>query len=69
MLALRGDDARDRKLLGEVVKRVSKALRAQRDEGRVRSAVDRLGNLLWSRRAGAGDVVVSSIPGGASPRT
>lgn len=56
VLSLRGDDVRDRKLMSEVTRRVSKALRAHRDEGRVRSSTDRLGNLLWMRRAGTRDV-------------
>lgn len=57
VLALKGDDVRDRRLLTEVTKRVSKALRIQREEGRVRSSTDRLGNMLWSRRTGRSDVV------------
>ncbi|MFC3694863.1 hypothetical protein [Chenggangzhangella methanolivorans] len=54
VIALRGDDARDRKLLSEVTRRASKALRKQRDDGRVRSAADGNGNLLWSRRVWPG---------------
>lgn len=57
VLALRGDDVRDRRLLTEVTKRVSKALRHQREAGYVRSSTDKLGNMLWSRRMGRGDQV------------
>ena len=66
VLALRGDDVRDRRLLTEVTKRVSKALRIQREEGRVRSSTDRLGNMLWSRRVGRADVVDPETDGTAS---
>ncbi|MFC3694631.1 hypothetical protein [Chenggangzhangella methanolivorans] len=50
VISLRADDARDRKLLSEVTRWASKALRKQRDEGRVQSAPDQNGNLLWVRR-------------------
>lgn len=53
IVALRGEDARDRKYLSELTKRVSKALRAMREEGNVRSLVDAKGNLKWSRRTAA----------------
>lgn len=53
VIALRGDDARDRRYLSEITKRVSKALRKLREDGRVRSSTDKCGNLLWSRRTGA----------------
>ncbi len=52
IVALRGDDVRDRKLISEITRRVSKALRVHREAGRVRSSVDRFGNLTWSRRVG-----------------
>jgi hypothetical protein len=39
-----------RKYLSDLTKRVSKALRGMREEGHVRSAQDRKGNLLWERR-------------------
>ena len=52
ILALKGDDVRDRKLVSEVTRRVSKALRSHRELGRVRSSVDKFGNLMWSRRVG-----------------
>lgn len=51
VVALRGDDIRDRKLLTEITRRASKALRVQRTRGHVRSSIDPLGNLLWSWRA------------------
>jgi hypothetical protein len=50
IVSLRGDDVRDRKLVSEITRRVSKALRKHRDLGRVRSSVDLHGNLMWSRR-------------------
>ena len=50
VLTLSGSDIRDRKLLTEVTRRVSKALRVQRERGRVRSSVDAIGNLAWSAR-------------------
>jgi hypothetical protein len=51
ILSLSGHDARDRKLLSDHTKRVSKALRALRTENVVRSAVDPKGNVMWSLRA------------------
>jgi hypothetical protein len=50
IVTMRGEDARDRKYLSELTKRVSKALRAMRAEGNVRSATDAKGNLLWASR-------------------
>jgi hypothetical protein len=50
IVALRGEDARDRKYLSELTKRVSKALRAMREEGNVRSVTDAKGNVSWERR-------------------
>jgi hypothetical protein len=52
IVALRGEDARDRKYLSELTKRVSKALRAMREEGNVRSVTDAKGNLIWEQRDG-----------------
>lgn len=49
IVALRGDDARDRKLLSDLTKRVSKALRAMKLEGNVRSVVEGKGNVRWER--------------------
>jgi hypothetical protein len=53
VVALRGDDVRDRNYVSEITRRVSKCLRKHREEGRVRSSVDRFGNMVWSRRADA----------------
>ncbi|MGV2127325.1 hypothetical protein ACQZ4Q_14675 [Agrobacterium vitis] len=50
IISLRGEDARDRKYLADLTKRVSKALRALRSDGLVRSQVDVKGNLTWERR-------------------
>ena len=51
VIAVGGQDARDRKFVSEHTKRVSKALRALRNENVVRSSVDAKGNVLWSVRA------------------
>lgn len=50
IVALRGEDARDRKYLSDLTKRVSKALRQMRGEGNVRSVTDAKGNMSWERR-------------------
>ncbi|MGB3832201.1 MAG: hypothetical protein WA975_10080 [Mesorhizobium sp.] len=50
IVAMRGEDARDRKYLSDLTKRVSKALRAMREDGNVRSVTDAKGNLMWERR-------------------
>lgn len=50
IVAVSGQDARDRKYISDLTKRVSKALRALRDENVVRSSVDPKGNILWSLR-------------------
>ncbi|WBQ11702.1 hypothetical protein L2D00_07520 [Hyphomonadaceae bacterium BL14] len=50
IVAMRGDDARDQKFLSELTKRVSKALRALRDNGEVRCVTDARGNMEWVRR-------------------
>lgn len=50
IVALRGEDARDRKYLSELTKRVSKALRSMREEGNVRSVTDAKGNTMWEQR-------------------
>jgi hypothetical protein len=49
VVAVGGQDARDRKLITEVTRRASKALRTLKAEGVVRSSVDKRGNLMWSR--------------------
>ncbi|MGB3875069.1 MAG: hypothetical protein WA980_04365 [Shinella zoogloeoides] len=51
IIALRGEDPRDRKYLSDLVKRVSKALRQQRENGNVRSLKDEHGNIVWDRKA------------------
>jgi hypothetical protein len=51
VLAVNDQDARDRKLLTEHTRRVSKALRILRDENVVRSSVDAKGNVMWTMRA------------------
>ena len=50
IVAMRGEDARDRKYLSDLTKRVSKALRAMREAGEVQSVTDAKGNVLWSKR-------------------
>lgn len=49
VLALSGHDARDRRLMADHTKRVSKALRILKQDGAVRSAGDGRGNLVWTR--------------------
>lgn len=51
IVAMRGEDARDRKYISDLTKRVSKALRSMKAEGYVRSVADAKGNLSWERRA------------------
>lgn len=46
IVTMRGEDARDRKYLSELTKRVSKALRTMREEGHVRSVADAKGSLM-----------------------
>jgi outer membrane translocation and assembly module TamA len=50
IVAMRGEDARDRKYISDLTKRVSKALRSMKAEGFVRSVADAKGNLSWERR-------------------
>lgn len=47
VLALAGNDARDRKLMTDHTRRVSKALRALSIEGTARRANDAQGNVVW----------------------
>ena len=47
ILSVSGQDARDRNLMTEHTKRVSKALRALKEEGRVTAAKDERGNMTW----------------------
>lgn len=50
IVALRGDDARDRKYVSDLTRRVGKACRALRAAGTVHSVVDDKGNVMWLRR-------------------
>lgn len=54
IVALRGEDARDRKYLSDLTKRVSKALRAMKHDKIVLSITDRRGNIVW-RKADTND--------------
>lgn len=51
LVVMRGDDARDRKYVGDLVKRVSKALRQQKEVGAVSAVKDDKGNVLWRRKS------------------
>lgn len=51
IIAISGQDARDRKYVSDLTRRVGKALRALRDENAARSAIDPKGNVMWSLRA------------------
>jgi hypothetical protein len=51
VVALGGQDARDKKYVSDLTKRVSKALRSLREEEVVRSGADARGNIVWSIRA------------------
>src|SRR4051812_18102924 len=51
IVAVSGQDARDRKFITDVTRRVSKALRILREENVVRSSVDTKGNVQWLLRA------------------
>jgi hypothetical protein len=48
LVALGGQDARDRKTISDLTKRVSKALRQIKEGGMARSSIDKRGNLRWS---------------------
>ncbi|MHB0952587.1 MAG: hypothetical protein ACYC10_11715 [Allorhizobium sp.] len=50
IVAMRGEDARDRKYISDLTKRVSKALRQMKAEGFVRGVADAKGNLSWEKR-------------------
>ena len=47
LISTRGEDARDRRYLTDLTRRVSKALRILKKNGVVRSAPDNRGNLFW----------------------
>jgi hypothetical protein len=53
VVAMSGHDARDRKYISELTRRVSKALRALREDDVVRSGTDHKGNVMWSLRVTA----------------
>jgi hypothetical protein len=50
IVALSGQDARDRKYVSDLTKRVSKALRALREDNAVRSSIDSKSNVMWALR-------------------
>lgn len=54
VIAVGGQDARDRKLITEVTRRVSKALRILKQQGVVHANVDQRGNRMWTLRPGLG---------------
>jgi hypothetical protein len=57
IVSMRGEDARDRKYIADLTKRVSKVLRVLREEGYVRSVADAKGNLGWERRLTAASLL------------
>jgi hypothetical protein len=48
IISMGGHDARDRRYVSDLTKRVSKALRKAKQAGNVRQATDPNGNLVWS---------------------
>lgn len=50
LIEMQGDDARDRRYLSELTKRVSKALRGMYQEGSVVRLADAKGGYSWQRR-------------------
>jgi hypothetical protein len=50
IITMRGEDARDRRYISDLTKRVSKALRIMSQEGGVRRLTDTKGNYRWERR-------------------
>jgi hypothetical protein len=53
ILVVNEQDPRDRRLLTERMRRVSKALRVLRGEGVARSSHDNRGNMVWARKGAA----------------
>jgi hypothetical protein len=51
IVAFSGQDARDRKVISDLARRVGKALRPLREENVVQSSVDERGNMMWSLRS------------------
>lgn len=50
IVALKGDDARDRRYVSDLTKRVSKALRTLKADGIANSVADTRGNVAWAVR-------------------
>lgn len=50
IVTLRGEDARDRKYLADLAKRVSKALRQMKIDGFVFQRMDTRGNVKWEKK-------------------
>lgn len=50
IVAVSGHDARDRRYVADLTKRVSKSLRTLRESDMVRSGADNRGNIVWSLR-------------------
>ena len=50
IVAMRGEDARDRKYIYDLTKGASKALRQMKAEGLVRGVTDAKGNVSWEKR-------------------
>lgn len=48
IIAVNEQDARDRRLLTEVTRRVSKALRIQKQRGHVQRVMDQAGRVVWA---------------------
>lgn len=51
LIALQGDDPRDQRYIADLTRRVGKALRPLRDEGKVKSLRDPQGNMVWATSA------------------
>lgn len=47
IVALKGEDARDRGYVSEITRRISKCLRGERERGTIRAKMDRSRNLEW----------------------
>jgi hypothetical protein len=47
IVAVSGQDARDRKFVSDLTRRVSKALRQRKADGTVRQGTDAKGNVMW----------------------
>ena len=49
VVAVNGQDARDRKYVSDLVKRVGKVLRVRHQSERIKKGSDQNGNILWSK--------------------